>query len=280
MQIEELRECLELFLDKKVYENLKDKLTKFEEDSWLIEHIISKIGRKDMRNLGVDDFVSPLSVLDNVVTADYPIENPVLYSPFYRIAIENNELPRFKKILAHLNKMGQIEKSLVSLGIQKNSNFGKKLSSSTTATDSRSYIFEEASYPGFMESLLSEDQNIRRNMVGLDKRLTGFESCLQDIKNGGIDLNKLFSQGYTKIIKTLDSSQNKGEVDKFQEASQKVIGLIKRLDLLGFDIYLASSINSINKWLTENKLNQVNLLADYLSKEAMMYVSSLHLKKD
>lgn len=280
MQIGELRECLELFLDKKVYENLKNKLTKFEEDSWLIEYINSKIGRKDMRNLGVDDFVSPLSVLDNVVTADYPIENPVLYSPLYRIAIENNELPRFKKILAHLNKIGQIEKSLVSLGIQKNSNFGKRLSGSTTATEPRICIFEEASYLGFMESLLSEDQNIRRNMVGLDKRLTGFESYLQDIKNGGIDLNKLFLQGYTKIIKTLDSSQNKGEVDKFQEASQKVIGLIKRLDSLGLDIYLASSINSINKWLTENKLNQVNLLADYLSKEAIMYVSSLHLKKD
>ncbi|MDD5192044.1 MAG: hypothetical protein PHH54_01605 [Candidatus Nanoarchaeia archaeon] len=277
-KLKKLEECLQIFFDKEVFENLKPQLEKFKEDSWLIEHLYSKIGEKEMRNLGIDDFKDVVLIIDKVIMPDYPVNNVLNYYRLYARAIEENYIGRFSNILAHLNRVGEIEKNVPSMGIIENKDYGKR--DRNNNIDSRPYLFEDTSYIEFIREVLTEDSITRQNRISLDRRLEYFESHLQNLKDEQIKVGELFSYGYSKVIKTLDSAQNNVGVDKFQETSQKVKELIKRLDSLGLDMYTKSSVDKIDEWLSRNKFGEISLESQYLSKEALMYITGLHLKKD
>lgn len=276
MKIQELEEWLEILLDKGKSEKVKVKLDGFKEDTWLIENLSSTLEKKELRDLKLEDILPVTSKLDSVVLAEYPIENPTQYSPLYMSAIKSDRLQRFGKILSHLNRISQIEKSIVSSGIQKNPNFsGQEYGNA----DRRLYVFDDSSYLSFMSSILNESQDTMGGMLDIDERLGNFEAHIKSLKEQGINLETLFSLGYANNMKILDY-QNRKDRNKFPETAEKVTGLLKKLDSLGFDIYHKSSIAKIFAWLNENKLDQIFTLSDYLSKEALMYISALHLKKE
>lgn len=277
MNFEEVQQNLELFLDRKRAEEVKGKLERFKEDTWLTETIVSRFIGKEMRNLSADDFVQACQILENVVLIDYPVDNVVQYQPLYSVAINNNYLTRgYKPIISHLNNVSKIEKFAVSLGINKNPNFDQR---TRDANDRRIHLFENSSYLGFMHSLLSEDPHTRDSMIGLEERLKNFETHLQDLKEQEINLAMLLSFGYSDIIKNLDLTQNRKEVNKFPEAAKKITEILKQLDSLGFDLYQKLTVSKLGEWVSGNKLDVITLLTNNLSREAFMYVSGLHLKK-
>jgi len=95
-----------------------------------------------------------------------------------------------------------------------------------------------------------------------------------------VDLGKLFEAGYGTVMETLDARYNHLEVNDFEENANQMLGLLKKLDERGFDIYHESSMKMIASWLQNKKLQSMVHMADYLSKEAFMYVTGMHLKKE
>jgi len=275
MNFEELNEWVGILLDKTKREEVKTKLLKFKEDEWLIKQLGSKFEGKDLKNMGVEDFVPFIDTLEKVVLQDYPIEDVVQYSALYSLAVNN--IPagnRFPRVLTHLNEVKNIEKSLVSSGINKNPNF--KIGSNSYDSDVRLYIFEELSYLQKIRAIL---ENSSDSFVELPERLTNFRTHLQDLKDKGIDLTRLFGCGYARVFDKIDEYNRKDKL-KFPEVSTQVIELLKKLDTEGFDIYHKSSISGIVERLGDSsQIKGLSMISGYMSREAIMYMSGFHLKE-
>jgi hypothetical protein len=102
---------------------------------------------------------------------------------------------------------------------------------------------------------------------------------LKELKEKGISIPNLFESGYVNVMKNLDSKYQK-DTNKFSESAKNLTNILTNLDSNGFLIYHNSAIRRLNDWVNENNLVMINDLLGYLSKEAFMYVSRLHLKQE
>ena len=279
MGIEQVKELLDPFLNKKVNKEVAKGLGRFKEDEWLISDLEKRLGQKDFRQYSVDDFLPVIDILEGVVLADYPVENPVMFSRLYQPAISNGRVGDYGIMLNHLNHVAGIEKELVSLGVSKNENYGGKLED-TGRTDNRLYIYDPPCYMNVMMSIFREDSNVRQAKEDLLVRLVNFKLHIEELKQEKLDLVKLFSAGYANVIRELDAIYHNKDDDKFGEKSVKVVELLKGLDSKGFDVYNSSNFETISGWVKEGKIEQINRSAGYLSKEAFIYITNLRLKKD
>lgn len=276
MRAEEFCTGLELFLSKDKHEKLREKIKRFEEDEFFLNYLGGDLIKKNIRDVKVEDLIPVSYILDSVVFLDYPVENPVHYSSLYKLAIFSNKLDLFKGVLEHLNKISGIEKTLVSFGIEKNSNLGAR--NNQNNTDTRQYVFSDASYLGFMHNLLESGNNSRDGISLLATKLGKLERHVSFLKTGEIDLKKLFENNYSVLLRSVCKKNENN--DNLTEDLERVAGLFKKLDSKGFDMYNRSNILVINSWIETGKLNRIEILANYISKEALIYVSGLHLKSE
>ena len=266
------------FLSSEKETQVKEKIARFSEDEWLMSSIAGKLKDKEPRTVSLDDLVPAMNILKSIVFPNYPVENPVEYSDLYASAINSGSYERYVQILEHLNKISGVEKAIAQLGIQKNQNFGRQRNN--MGIDVRLNTFEDSSYLALMSQMMSENDDTRNKMKPLGERLTDFEDHISKLKSSGINLGMIFSVGYAQVIKNLDSRHHEKDSTLYAETSEKIIKVFSRLNELGFEVYNAQNIKKIATWVGEKKLNHNRELVDFLSKEALMYVTGLHLKKE
>ena len=108
METERLYEFLDIFLEKDVMAKVRDKLGKFHADESFMEWLGGNVSNKELRSLDIQECLPLIKVLDNVVLADYPIENPIEYCSLYRMTCGDEKTTSFSKVLSHLNQASNI----------------------------------------------------------------------------------------------------------------------------------------------------------------------------
>ncbi|VVB78982.1 Uncharacterised protein [uncultured archaeon] len=277
MNLEQTCQGLELFLSKDKNEKLRERLGRFEEDAGFLEYL-EGLSKKDMHAVKIEDLLPIANVLDAVVFPNYPVDSPVYYSVFYKNAISNNKLKLFSNLLGHLTNVGNLEKGLVRDSLTLNSNFGKPLNQYHNTPDNRVYVFSNDSYLNFAANIY--DNNKDDSISSAQRLFQHSENNLNSLKSLGFDLNRLNIGGYSSLFMKLYENERKENANNFHENTEKLSKLFKRFDELGFDMYNKQNISKASEWLNTEKLIQMRLLTDYMSKEALIYVSGLHIKNE
>jgi len=280
MSLQEVKESLDLFLNAEKSEQVLSKLDAFEEDKELIENIENQFCKKDLQNYNAGDVVKLIDIVSCIILPEYPVENPVYYSSLYDAALKENHLDRFASVLKHLNEVSKIDRGFPQIGFIKNSNYGKPEDQyrNSDNKDWRPYATESGTYLYFLRNLIIKD-NKANEKIDIDARLLNFETHFRHLKDKGIDIVKLFYNGYAKVIETLDERCNAKGQDDFMRYATKISTLLENLDKSGMDIYKGNGTAD----LILKNLNDLDLLVsytEYMSKEALMYVTGIHLKKE
>jgi hypothetical protein len=226
MNIEEACMGLGLFLSKEKFETLREKIDRFSDDNYFIEYL-GGLAKKDIHSVKIEDLLPIAGVLENIVFPNYPIDNPVKYSPLYKQGIKIDRINIFSKILEHLNIVSGIEKSIVERGISVNPHVGASI---VGGLDTRLYIFSDTSYLSFMEVILNEHD--KNSFEALHKKLSNFEVHINRLKQYGFNLEKMFSNDYAVLIRNINKNN-----PEFNSIAEGLAGLFKRFDELGFDMY-------------------------------------------
>jgi hypothetical protein len=272
MTYQELIDTLDIFLNKETMEKTRERLAKFQEDSWLIAKIGERIIGKELRSLDAGSFDTAISLISNIVLADYPIDNPVFYQAFYKCAFDSSRIERCSQILGHLNSVALINADIPALGILKND-------PQTNSGNPYIYGFFEGSYINFMWNVLAENSNVSSNMLGLEQRLSGFSSHINDLKNTGFNLGMLFDKRYAQVMQRMDANWNRRDNSGFEDISRKVSLLLTTFDQMGFNIYDSACVSKLGQFVEQKSVTSTTNFLKYASKEAAIYYLGLHLKE-
>lgn len=282
MSWKEVRESLELFLNEEKSEEVLGRLEKFEEDKELLERLEQHIGKKELNQYSAAEFSKIIDILENVIMPDYPVENPAYYSSLYINAINNDRLKTYAKVLRHLGKVSETAKEIVSTGFCKNKTQGEKSYSNEAGrdqVDNRPYITEKGSYLYFMKWIIIEDRNSRDQKIDVDMRLDEFRQHFESLKEKGIDIGKLVEAGYCPVVQHMDEMYHKKGGNLTTEWDG-LADMVQKLDENGFDIYHSSTLSTILTYMNAGEWEKLAHLSGYLGKEAFMYLTGIHLKKE
>jgi|SRR3989344_7249900 len=278
MLLQEVEELLDKFLNANKNQEVYSKLKRFEKDDFLLNFLKSKLANKDLRQYKPDEFLPVIQVLDSIVCADIPSEVVTNFQPLYRDAIRTGSFKVYQTLLGHLNSIKDIHESLLEIGVKPNPNYGNR--DQRNLVDDRFCLYDQNSYLTFIQSLLNESKEVKDiNMCPLDDRLTSVENHLREISKH-FDVAQLFKAGYVSILINSDKIHNQKSENNINVTFGILIGLLKKLDSRGFDIYNDKNMGILADYTSKCKLSETCTLADYLTKEAFMYATNMHLKRD
>jgi len=275
MEYEELKQQIELFFNQKASAEAVKGLERFKSDGNLLNILGANLQGKDMRQVQIEHFSTLVDAIEGVVNATYPVENPVQYSPLYISALKNNRVPRFKNILKHLNIVTEIDAKVTQIGISINPDRGQRQNYPENAE--YSFLFDSTSYLALMKKI-QDDRDADK--APLEKRLHDFELHLKELAESGFKPSDLLANNYGLILDYFEVNAHGPEPNIFEERAKTIHDIIKSMDAAGFKVEDKTVITQIYNWATArgDMLGRFQKLSQYLSQEALMYMSGFHLK--
>ncbi|MCB9359640.1 hypothetical protein H6503_06945 [Candidatus Woesearchaeota archaeon] len=272
MTLDEIDKALAVYLDDSKQKEMVRRLKKFEDDISLMNVVKGKIPTKSLREMQINDLFPVLDLIENYVMIDYPVNNPLILSPIYHLAISSNKQQRFSIVIDHLQQMKSIDDAFLTHGVVEN----KELDPSSQSWQKRNpFNFSKESYLNHILSYIATDMT---EDLAAD-RLVRLKGHAEALKAKEFDIARLISMGYSNVMMKLDIEYKDSSVDKFTDASSLVVSILETMEKRGFEVYNAENFTKIAEYIDNKRLSTTMKAMEYCHTEAVMYLTGLHIKR-